>query len=130
MIGNVLKVRNMDAKIKVMKTITKKYNESCLRAFFLSDGQKALIYLLGFSIILFGSPENASAGSGSFGQACNKFLGLIEGAFGALVAAAAGVAAIVAAALGGFKMAWSLVVVAIGSFVLRSFITLFNGVCI
>jgi type IV secretory pathway VirB2 component (pilin) len=119
----------MDAKKRVMKVISRKYNESCLRAYFISDNQKALIFLLGLSMVVFGSPENAHAGSGTYGQACNKLLGLIEGAFGALVAAAAGVAAIIAAALGGFKMAWSLVVVAIGSFVLRSFISLFNGVC-
>ena len=119
----------MDAKEGVMKKLVSKYNESCMRAYLLSDGQKAIVYTLGLSIVMFATPENAHAGSGSYGQACNKLLGLIEGAFGALVAAAAGVAAIIAAALGGFKMAWSLVVVAIGSFVLRSFITLFNGAC-
>ena len=122
-------VKEMDAKKKIVKLIGRKYNESCIKAYCMSDVQKALIFLLGFSIVVFASPENAHAGSGSYGQACNKLLGLIEGAFGALVAAAAGVAAVIAAALGGFKMAWSLVVVAIGSFVLRAFITLFNGVC-
>lgn len=119
----------MDTKKGMIKLISRRYNESCLKAYFLSDGQKALIFFLGLSMVIFGSPENAHAGAGTYGQACNKLLGLIEGAFGALVAAAAGVAAVIAAALGGFKMAWSLVVVAIGSFVLRAFITLFNGVC-
>jgi type IV secretory pathway VirB2 component (pilin) len=119
----------MDTKGGVMKQVVKKFNESCVKAYFLSDKQKAIIFVLGLSIVMFGTPDNAFAGRGSYGQACNKLLGLIEGAFGALVAAAAGVAAVIAAALGGFKMAWSLVVVAIGSFVLRAFITLFNGVC-
>lgn len=119
----------MEGKNRIMKMVGRIYSNSCLRAYFLGDSQKAAISILGVAALLFASPENAFAGAGTYGQACNKLLGLIEGAFGALVAAAAGVAAILAAALGGFKMAWSLVVVAIGSFVLRAFITLFNGVC-
>lgn len=119
----------MEGRKEIIKKIKNVYANSCLKAYFLSDGQKAAISILGIAAVLFASPENAHAGAGTYGQACNKMLGLIEGAFGALVAAAAGVAAILAAALGGFKMAWSLVVVAVGSFVLRAFISLFNGVC-
>ena len=106
------------------------YSDLCISLMIkASDTHKAMLFILGGIIFFAVSAENAHAGSGTFGQACNKMLLLIEGAFGALVAAAAGVAAIIAAALGGFKMAWALVVVAVGSFVLRSFITIFNGVC-
>lgn len=48
----------MDAK-ENDKISGRKYNESCLKAYFLSDGQKALIFFLGLSMVIFGSPENA-----------------------------------------------------------------------
>jgi hypothetical protein len=95
-----------------------------------TDSCKVFLMLLSAFLYFTIGADTAYAGSGTFGQACNKMLLLVEGAFGALVAAAAGVAAIIAAALGGFKMAWALVVVAVGSFILRSFITIFNGVCL
>ncbi|HMO17831.1 MAG TPA: hypothetical protein PKA63_06950 [Oligoflexia bacterium] len=95
----------------------------------MSDVHKATLMLFGTVLFFAAGSDNAWAGRGSFGVACNKMLALIEGAFGALVAAAAGVAAIVAAALGGFKMAWALVVVSVGSFILRAFITIFSGEC-
>ena len=75
------------------------------------------------------SPVSAYAGVGTAGMACGGLVGIMEGSFGALVAAAAGVGAIVAAAVGGFKAAWSLVVVSIGAFILRSYLTLYNTGC-
>ncbi len=89
-----------------------------------------LLMIFGIILLYSGTTELAHAGQGSMGMACNKMLMMIEGAFGALVAAVAGVAAIVAAAMGGFKMAWTLVVISVGSFILRSYISLFNGECI
>jgi hypothetical protein len=117
-------------EMSTKKTYKDTYNALCIKACVgMTDIHKAMLFLLGGVIFLTAGADNAHAGFGSFGEACNKMLLLIEGAFGALVAAAAGVAAIVAAALGGFKMAWALVVVAVGSFILRAFITIFNGVC-
>ena len=87
------------------------------------------MFLLGLVLLYTGGSELAHAGQGSYAMACNRMLSLIEGTFGALVTAVAGVAAIVAAAMGGFKMAWSLIVVAVGSFILRSYVGLFNGGC-
>lgn len=76
-----------------------------------------------------------AAGGGGVGiggnptQACSRVLGYIEGGFGALVATGAGLGAIVAASLGGFKAAWALLVVSIGCFILRSYLTLFHAGC-
>ena len=87
------------------------------------------MFLLGIVLLNQGLSEIAHAGSGSYAMACNGILSLVEGTFGALLTSVAGIGAIVASAMGGFKMAWSLVVVAVGSFILRSYITLFNGDC-
>mgnify|MGYP000963610699 CR=1 FL=1 len=94
----------------------------------------ALLLLGGVGLLFAGLADPAIAqgnitGSGKYAEACNYLLGLIEGPFGALITAAAGVGAIVAAALGGFKMAWTLVVVAVGAFILRAYITLFFAGC-
>ena len=76
-----------------------------------------------------------AAGGGGVGfggnptQACSRILGYIEGGFGALVATGAGLGAIIAAALGGFKAAWTLLVVSVGCFILRSYLTLFHAGC-
>lgn len=51
----------------------------------------------------------------------------IEGAFGALVMTAAGIGAIVAASMGAYKAAVGILVVAIGAFILRAFVSLFFG---
>lgn len=87
------------------------------------------LFILGLALLYSGGSELAHAGSGTYGQACQGILLLVEGTFGALITAAAGIGAIVASAVGGFKMAWSLIVVSVGAFILRSYITLFNGEC-
>jgi hypothetical protein len=118
---------NVNKRVKTMRDF---FNTACICVSVkATDVHKAMLFLLGTVLFFTAGADTAHAGFGSFGEACNKMLLLIEGAFGALVAATAGVAAIIAAALGGFKMAWALVVVAIGSFILRAFITIFNGVC-
>lgn len=129
LVNNGVLGENMDVKGNSLVNINKTYKELCVKLVCSQEEQKAVAFILGFAFLAVVAPTDVFAGAGGYGQACNKLLGLIEGAFGALVAAAAGVAAILAAALGGFKMAWSLVVVSIGSFILRSFITLFNGSC-
>ncbi|MDR2395512.1 MAG: hypothetical protein LBD57_02725 [Endomicrobium sp.] len=59
-------------------------------------------------------------------QLC-KILQLLEGAFGALVMVVAGLAAVVTAAMGAYKMAMSCVVIACGSYIVRAFLVLFFG---
>ena len=52
---------------------------------------------------------------------------LIEGAFGALIMVVAGLGAIVAAAMGAYRAAVGMLVVALGAFILRSLVSLFFG---
>ena len=60
-------------------------------------------------------------------NAVNAIMTYLEGSFGALIMAASGVGAIMSAAFGQYKAALSLMVVAVGSFILRSLIgTFFN----
>ncbi len=115
---------------KITNSISKCYVDICTRFIFCpSRFQRLVLGAFGMFLIMSAFAGNAYAGGGTFGIACSKMLLLVEGAFGAMVAAVAGVAAILAAALGGFKMAWSLVVVSIGAFILRSWILLFQGSC-
>ena len=60
------------------------------------------------------------------GAVANLFL-LIEGAFGALIMVVAGLGAIVAAAMGAYRAAVGMLVVAVGAFILRSLVSLFFG---
>ncbi len=93
------------------------------------------MFLFGATLLLAGMTElaNAQLGPGAASAraygACSILLAYMETGFGALVAAATGIGAIVAAAVGGFKAAWSLLVVSIGAFILRAYITLFNTGC-
>jgi hypothetical protein len=52
----------------------------------------------------------------------------LEGSFGALIMAAAGIGAILSAAVGQYKAALSCMVVSVGAFILRSFMTTFFNV--
>ncbi len=52
---------------------------------------------------------------------------LIEGAFGALIMVVAGLGAIVAAAMGAYRAAVGMLVVALGAFILRALVSLFFG---
>ncbi len=52
---------------------------------------------------------------------------LIEGAFGALIMVVAGIGAIVAASMGAYRAAVGMLVVAVGSFILRALVSLFFG---
>ena len=56
----------------------------------------------------------------------NLFL-LIEGAFGALIMVVAGLGAIVASAMGAYRAAVGMLVVAVGAFILRALVSLFFG---
>lgn len=60
-------------------------------------------------------------------EAVGLIFQLVEGAFGALVMVIAGIIAIVSAALGSYRSAMSMLVVAIGAFILRAMVSLFFG---
>ena len=119
---------------KKMKDIKGLYKELCIQGSVLSKTvlerhANVALFFVGIALLYTGGINYAEADAGSYGQACNRILSLVEGTFGALVTAAAGIGAIVASAVGGFKMAWTLIVVAVGAFILRAYITLFNGDC-
>lgn len=52
---------------------------------------------------------------------------LIEGSFGALIMVVSGLGAIVAASMGAYRASVGMIVVAVGSFILRSLVSLFFG---
>ncbi len=122
---------------KMLEKATDLYNRGCLKATALADKHSTqMLFAAGVVVLLGGidslalAQEGTGVGRGTAGQACGNLLRYMEGAFGALVAAAAGVGAIIASAVGGFKAAWSLLVVSIGAFILRAYITLWNGSCL
>ncbi len=80
------------------------------------------ILCLAFVAVLL-SADNAHAFEDQkYIDVCKKAMDYLEGDFGALLTALAGIGAIIASAVGGFKVAWSLIVVAVGCFILRNFI--------
>lgn len=115
------------------------YGRTCRAAFFTAEKHSNKILFLAGVALLGGGLENlasaqtiAGGGIAKFGTAvgaCGLILQYIETGFGALVASAAGIGAIIAAAVGGFKAAWGLLVVSIGSFILRAYLTLFHSGC-
>jgi hypothetical protein len=113
----------------------KGYHRICCRTVLAAEKHSSKL-LFGFGVLLlFGGmselaqAQNVAGAAGGAYAACGLLLEYMETGFGALVAAAAGVGAIIAAAVGGFKAAWSLLVVSIGAFILRAYITLFNAGC-
>ena len=119
---------------------------------FIEQNQTLLLFIFG-TVLLFESTQEVSlaqiagvpgggngggAGGGGgitsgyrgvkYGEVCSRILDIhADGGYGSLLATIAGVAAIIAAAMGGFKAAWSLIVVAISSFILNAYRTLFFG---
>ena len=116
---------------------------------FLERNQTLLLFIFGTALIFQSTQEtslaqlagaagggNGGAGGGitsgyrgiKYGEVCKRILDIhADGGYGSLLTAMAGVGAIFASAMGGFKAAWSLVVVAIGSFILDAYRTLFFG---
>jgi len=105
---------------------------------------RTALFVAGVAILGAGLSQDLYAQAGGFGGggglattgqvnsqriqiAVNAIMQYLEGSFGALIMAASGVGAIMAAAFGQYKAALSLMVVAVGSFILRKLInTFFN----
>lgn len=102
--------------------------------------ENILLICFGFLLLLLGLHLIAVANdglTGSYSEADfddilirnsvgNLFM-LIEGAFGALIMVVAGLMAIIAAAMGGYRTALGMLVVAVGAFILRALVSLFFG---
>lgn len=101
----------------------------------------SLLLLLGIVLLTGGLVEFSAAQgpgpAGSFSEAdfddtliknsVGNLFKLVEGAFGALIMVVAGLGAIVAAAMGAYRAAVGMLVVAVGAFILRSLVSLFFG---
>lgn len=86
------------------------------------------VYFLALMILAV-NPAFAAESGEKYKEVCSGVIGLMQGDFGAMLTAAAGVGAIIASALGGFKMAWALIVVSVGSFILEGYVELFFDGC-
>ena len=99
-----------------------------------------LLLMLGFTLLVGGMSDLSIAQdgpSGSFTEAAfeddlirasvGNLFKLVEGAFGALVMVVAGLGAIIAAAMGAYRAAVGMLVVAVGAFILRALVSLFFG---
>ncbi len=98
---------------------------------------RSFAFIAGFTLLYFGSIEYAHASIGNghiivddtrLIEVLRAILVYLEGSFGALIMVGAGVFAILSAAFGQYRAALGLLVVAIGSFTLRSFISTFFNV--
>ena len=98
---------------------------------------------LGVCCLFLGDPlfvNSALAGGGPLGSfssasfddtlirsAVGNLLELIEGAFGALLMVGSGLVALIYAAMGNYRTALSMLIVAVSAFILRSLVSLFFG---
>lgn len=127
----------------MFKNIKEKYSTLCQKigaSLLCPTARQAqlVLFVFGIGILALGLNEAAMAQGGNQGgiiryndqrivNAVNAIMTYLEGTFGALVMAAAGIGAILAAAFGNYKAALSLMVVAVGAFILRSVMaTFFN----
>lgn len=125
-----------------LKYIAEKYTAICQRtALCVERNASALMLVLGVVLLTGGVVEMSAAQgagpSGSFTEAdfddalikhsVGNLFKLIEGAFGALIMVVAGLGAIVAAAMGAYRAAVGMLVVAVGAFILRALVSLFFG---
>lgn len=124
-----------------MKNISKEINDlslnvHCLLSTFLSS--RATLFLLGIGLLAFGLSDFAQAqvtatlpvvdfNEKEFNFARCRFLRLLEGSFGALLAVAAGIGSIIAASVGKYAVSYTFLVVSVGAFCMRSFVSLFFG---
>jgi hypothetical protein len=74
-----------------------------------------------------GSFTEAALDDSLIRNAVGNLFQLIEGAFGALIMVVAGILAIIAAAMGGYRAALGMLIVALGAFILRALVSLFFG---
>jgi hypothetical protein len=97
---------------------------------------RSVLFIAGIAILGLGLSHEVAAQVGTqtteiqynderIANAVNAIMTYLEGSFGALIMAASGVGAIMSAAFGQYKAALSLMVVAVGSFILRSLISTF-----
>ena len=131
---------------RCIRSFSKHYSTLCRRAHaakqvFISNHTGTLLLLLGLFLLFHGLQELGIAqdvGDGDGGgdveidtteieKGWCQLYRLIEGKFGGLVATVAGIGAIVASAFAAYRAAVSLVVTAVGAFILRALVSLWFG---
>jgi uncharacterized membrane protein HdeD (DUF308 family) len=84
-----------------------------------------VILSVGLTDIASAAPEYSEDNVQSFKDIIGVIFCFLEGAFGALIMVIAGIGAIVAASFGNYKASLTLLIVAIGSFVLKGIVKTF-----
>ncbi len=116
--------------------------EACVRAVLVLERHGSLVlFAVGVMLVVGGMVNVSHAAVASATQTTSEanfddtliknsvgmLFRLIEGAFGALVMVVAGIGAIVASAMGAYRAAVGMLVVAVGAFILRALVSLFFG---
>lgn len=122
--------------------ISGQYKSACTKLAVVAHRNSTALLLLFGSFLLIGglvdiSKAQGGGPTGSFTEAAyddqlvrnsvGNLFKLIEGAFGALIMVVSGLGAIVAAAMGAYRAAVGMLVVAVGAFILRALVSLFFG---
>lgn len=114
-----------------------KFNSLCqgLHAAFIAPRREHVQYILfifGVTLVTFGLASGAYAADdfvepdyARMDAVIKIILDLIEGRFGVLIMLCAGIGAIISSAFGQYRAALSLLVVALGAFILRTIISIF-----
>lgn len=130
-----------------MKAVVSKvrlaYRAACTRAVVgVMQNSDKLLFCAGVALIAGGVADYsiAAQGAGTDGswaqpdyqedlvrEGVGNLFRLIEGAFGALIMVVSGLGAIIAAAMGAYRAAVGMLVVALGAFILRALVSLFFG---
>jgi len=116
-----------------MSKLRNVYIEIGVRGLFLLQDEKkvatiARLNLLFLVFSLYESHAHAYDGA-KYGKLCATILTELSGDLGSLFASVAGIGAVVATAMGGMKMAWSLVIVSLGAYLLATYQELWFDKC-
>lgn len=132
--------------MKLAKATAAAYRTACRKSFtFVQKHSDTAMFAAGAALLVGGMTELSHAGNNpanlgnlqtwseaQFNQglikgAVGNLFWLVEGAFGALIMVVAGLGAIIAAAMGAYRAAVGMLVVALGAFILRALVSLFFG---
>jgi hypothetical protein len=123
-------------KIENLKSAYEKAGQTAGAALHAPSAKHAqvMLFMMGVALLSAGLVDGANAAGlvtryndTRLSNSVNAVLTYLEGTFGALVMVAAGVGAILSSAFGQYRAALGLMVVAVGAFILRSFVgTFFN----
>lgn len=114
----------------MIKYLQQKHRVLCLQVHAgMVRHSRVILFLLGATLLLT-NLSTVSFAQDKYGDVCSTIVKMFsDESFGSLLASLAGLGAICASAMGGFKMAWALLVVSLGSYLLNAYIGLFFEQC-